>query len=59
MDKNDVELILSKVAENIDSDCRRLYVCGTGPANKEEEEEVKEILKEIARNIKRNNKRKK
>lgn len=47
MNKNDVELILSKVAENIDSDCRRLYVCGTGPANKEEEEEVKKLLKEI------------
>lgn len=46
MDKNDVELILSKSAENIDSDCRRLYVRGTGPASKEEEE-VKEILKEI------------
>lgn len=51
MDKNDVELILSKVAENIDSDCRRLYVRSTRPTDKEEEE-VKEILKEIKNIIK-------
>lgn len=53
--KNDTELLLAKLAENRNNECRILTVCGTGPASKEEEEEVKKLLKEIKISLNKEN----